>query len=306
MYDPTKPHNSIIVEQSKRTWKSNNLVYMFEDGTFQRAATIGTFEIDHTDGIGSKGTFHWQYQTFRNAVLDALAMNINDLLMYRARPYKLQNHIFVPHDNKEAITHIATAMADECIDRNIVITGGECAVAEEFEISVTMSGIMDARYPNTWEAGDVLLGLASNGLHSNGTTLVDDLLDFKPEWLTPTRIYDLPIWPTAIKGIQHITGGAFTKIKKHLHGIDAYIYNKHTLEPQDIFFEVYDCLGEKADTTMYKTLNCGIGMVLAVDKDVVNKVQSKIGGEVIGELRKSGTGCVIIDSKFDIDKTVIL
>lgn len=300
MYDPTKPHNHILVEQAKRTWNSNKLIYVLNDGSFARQGSYAqSFEIDHTDGIGSKGIFHWQYRTFRNAVLDALAMNINDLLMYRAKPFKLQNHIFLPHDDKEAITHIATALADECVDRNIVITGGECAVHNEgLEISITMSGTIDQRYPNAWEEGDVLIGLASNGLHSNGTTLARSLLNFKPEWLTPTRIYDLPTWPEIIKGIQHITGGAFTKLKKHLNGVDAYITCKHSLYPQELFFELYDSMTAKsADSIMYKTFNCGVGMILSVAKEFVDKVMGKIGGDVIGEIRK-GTGMVHIESCF--------
>ena len=92
MYDPEKPYKKQILELIQKTWDTpyvsikNNVI----------KKKISYPDIDHTDGIGTKGIFHWQKQTFNNAVLDVMAMNLNDLALMRARPYKLSNHITVP------------------------------------------------------------------------------------------------------------------------------------------------------------------------------------------------------------------
>ena len=199
------------------------------------------------------------------------------------------------------------ALADECVNRNILISGGECAIHDNMnglEISVTMSGFVERRWPNVFEKGDVLVGLASTGFHSNGFSMLrhlqsihgTDKLPFRDSWLTPTRIYDLIDQPLDIKGIQHITGGAFTKIKKKLYDLDAVIYRNHELNPQDEFKEVYHC--HYSNDIMYRNFNCGIGMVLSVCPSAVERTVSKIGGFPIGEVR-AGCGRVIIESKFN-------
>lgn len=299
-YDPTKPHNRVLQEQSQRTWKSR-WASLSADGLLRRSFALPVWEIDHTDGIGSKGDLHWANRTFRNAVLDALAMNINDLAMFRARPYKMQNHLFLPEDDGNAIEAIAVAMADECLAREIVITGGECAIhnhMEGMEISVTMTGFVETPAANRFQPGDVLIGLPSDGLHANGTSLLRQLLKFNDSWLAPTRIYEVPNWAT-IHGVQHITGGGFTKLKGRLDGADVYIHRRHSLLPHEVFRSAAEAIrGELPGDTMYKTFNCGIGMVLSVSPPAVDAVIRATGGDIIGEVT-AGTGRVRIDSMFD-------
>ena len=74
-----------------------------------------------TDGIGTKGVYHWRQRTFRNAVLDALAMNLNDMAVIRAKATGLHNHIMIPQDDEEAILEIVDNLAEECRRRNILI-----------------------------------------------------------------------------------------------------------------------------------------------------------------------------------------
>lgn len=311
MYDTTKPSNAIVKEQMKRTWENNRWLSVV-DGTypmFRRKVDLLQWDMDHTDGIGTKGVFHWKYRTFRNAVLDAMAMNLNDMLMARARPYKIQNHITLPEDDLDAVAAIATALADECIPRSIVMTGGETSVhdtADGMDLSVTMSGFIVDRYTNKFSPGSVLVGLASSGLHCNGFTLARKTNLFRDSWLTPTRVYDIPDRPFSIEGIQHITGGAFTKIRSKM-GKDAnvVIHNRHGLVPQDDFKAIHRALtgqsselaGGDADTTMYRTFNCGIGMVLSVYEKDVSNILAQTGGEVIGEVRP-GDGKIVIESMF--------
>jgi len=113
MYNPTKPYKDDLLQIIKSTWQSPYLE--IEEGTYSIfRKKFDFFEVDHTDGIGSKGFYHWQQRTFKEVVLDALAMNLNDLALVRAIPYKLQNHLTLPTDDHSAIKEIITALAAEC------------------------------------------------------------------------------------------------------------------------------------------------------------------------------------------------
>ena len=323
MYNTTKPSTARVIELAEKTYDSKYIktkrgeVY----ATFKRRfpysilwPLLGVRELDHTDGGGTKGVYHWQKRTFRNAVLDALAMNLNDMLLERARPYKLQNHIILPEDDDNAVLSIMEAMSDECRKRKIVITGGETSIQNNIkglDISMTVSGFIRHPKPNQFHAGDILIGFKSNGLHSNGFTKVRELFgdEFRPEFIEPTRIYLEDIVQLEkeyeIDGMMHITGGGFTKLKPLLPGLDANIYKHHMLSPQPIFHE----LSKRGvpDEEMYKTFNCGIGFVIGVQEkhaeDALDTIEITYGGaDIIGEVAP-GTGKVIIDSEFS-DKTI--
>lgn len=105
-------------------------------------------------------------------------MNLNDLELVRAIPYKLQNHIIIPKDDKEAILEIIEAIVGECKQRNIAITGGETSIHDNtdgLDISMTVSGFIKDYKPNKFEIGNILIGIKSNGLHSSGFTKVREV-----------------------------------------------------------------------------------------------------------------------------------
>ncbi len=261
-----------------------------------------------TDGIGTKGVYHWRQRTFRNAVLDALAMNLNDMAVIRAKATGLHNHIMIPQDDEEAILEIVDNLAEECRRRNILIYSGETAIHEQdmkgMEISISISGKYMQQRKNKFELGDLLIGLKSSGLHSNGFTKVMEIFrnEYRNEFVEPTVIYydkilDL-IKRFDIHRMTHITGGAYTKLKKFLDGIDVRI-EKHNLKPQDIFYELYD--KGISDEEMYKTFNCGIGFILSVQREDSNKIieylKSDFKTDIIGKI-VSGNGKVKINSMF--------
>lgn len=303
MYDPTKPYKKDILELIKQTWETPYVsvkdgVYPIIEKKFQYP------EVDHTDGIGTKGIYHWQQKSFKNAALDALAMNLNDLALIRAKPYKLQNHIIIPKDNKEAILEIIKTLVGECKQRNIAITGGETSIHNNIiglDISITASGFIKDLKPNKFEVGDVLIGIKSNGLHSNGFTKIREVFgkEYKPEFINPTVIYSDKIFTLNeqlnIHGMMHITGGAYTKLKDLLYGVDVKLNRSHRLKPQQIFRDLY----EKGipDEEMYKTFNCGIGFVLSVSPKDADRITSELDADIIGEIT-SGTKRVIIESMF--------
>jgi len=270
-------------------------------------------EYCHTDGIGTKGIYHWQKRSFKNAVLDALAMNLNDLLIMNARPYAILNHLFLPRDDKKVILEIISHLSRECKKRKIAILGGETAIhndMEGMELSITMLGFIDKPRENKFEIGDVLIGIESNGLHSNGFTKVREVFgkNFRKEFIVSTFIYFDEIFPLIkkfeIHGIVHITGGAFTKLKDLLNKADAIINRNHKLRPQPIFYEIQK--RGVSEVQMYKIFNCGIGLILSASPKEADKILSQIKNfraDIIGEIIP-GTGKLIIKSAFSNQKII--
>ncbi len=304
MYNPTKPYKHKILSLIESTWDSpyvkvkRGLYPVFE-------RKISFPEVQHTDGIGTKGFYHWRKKTFRNAVLDALAMNLNDLAMVGATPYLLQNHIVLPKDDHKAILTIVSELAKECRKRKIVMTGGETSIHSDMpsmDISITVSGFVKNFPKNQCEVGDVLVGIKSNGLHSNGITKVREIFgqQNRKEFTAPTKIYLDEVLSILgkckINGMMHITGGAFTKLKDILNKADAIISQPRKLEPHPIFREIYN--SGVSDEKMYSTFNCGVGFVLSVPKSEAEKILSQVhGSAILGEV-VHGIGKVKIRSAF--------
>ena len=304
MYNPTKPYKYKILKLIESTWQTPYV--KIERGLYPTVTKKFSFpEVQHTDGIGTKGLYHWQKRTFRNATLDALAMNLNDLAIVRAIPYKLSNHITVPLED-ERVFKIIQELVRQCLKYNIAIVGGENSFhnnMDGLDISMTVSGFIKKNHSNKFRVGDVLIGLKSSGLHSNGFTAVRKIFGNikRPEFIAPTAMYLDTILNLSskhqINGLMHITGGAFTKLKDILGKANATIEHPKNLLPQKIFYEIY-----KKGTTnkdMYQTFNCGIGFVLSVPKKEVSAILSKTKhAAIIGEVTP-GTGNVKIKSAFD-------
>lgn len=308
MYDPTKPYKKQILDLIKETWQTPYV--SVKNGILEKKFSYS--EYHHTDGIGTKGIYHWNKRSFKNAVIDAMAMDLNDLVLARATPYAIIDHLFLPEEDNEAILNIMGYLTEECKKRNIAISGGETAIhnnMEGLEISITMLGFVKKPKPNQFKIGDYLIGLESSGLHSNGFTKVREVFgnEYRDDFITPTNIYLDRFFALDekfdIHGMMHITGGAFTKLKDLLRNADAVIIDNHRLQPQPIFKELH----EKgiSDEEMYKTFNCGIGFILGVNRKDADEIISEIKdfeADVIGEV-VSGSGRVKIQSKFS-DKEV--
>ena len=302
-YDTTKPYKRRLLELIERTWDTPYV--SVRSGTYPIIEKkFSGLEVDHSDGIGTKGVFHWQRRTFQNAALDALAMNLNDLLLVRARPYKMQNHIMLPEDDHDAIVQIVESFSNECVKHQIAMTGGETAILNTIrgmEIGMSVSGFIQSFQKNQFQVGDALIGLASSGLHSNGFTKVRQVLGetIRDEFVVPTRIYLDEMLRAQeqleVHGMMHITGGAFTKLKDLLPNSDAVITRDHSLKPQPIFRELFE--KGVSEQEMYKTFNCGIGFVFSVPKAQESKAVSITGGYVIGSVVR-GNGKVKLQSMF--------
>lgn len=304
MYKPSKPHKQKIIAEIMKTWKTPYVTVKFNTYPIVQKR-FSYSEIDHTDGIGTKGFYHWRKGTFRAAVVDALAMNLNDLAVVRAIPYKLSNHISVPVEDVR-IFKIVKELVRVCRRYKIAIVGGENSFHDNMEgldISMTVSGFIRKLVPNRFCIGDILVGIRSSGLHSNGFTTVRHLFGsrVRSEFTEPTEIYLDAILALIAKyeihGMVHITGGAFTKIKDILGNADVVLFHPKRLRPQEIFREIYS--KGISSKMMYSTFNCGIGFVLSVSPKDAERIVSRLkNADIIGRVIP-GDGLVKIHSAFD-------
>jgi len=300
MYDSTKPFKAKIKELVKKTW-DNNPYLEIRDGYYASFhKKHNGFEVDHTDGIGTKGVAHWLMRTFRAAAQDVLAMNVNDLALAGAKAYKTQVHLMLPADDHEAIVAIMGHLADFCANSQISITGGETSIHHNLrgmEISLTVSGVVTEQWhqPLMAQDGDRLVCIPSSGIHSNGFTLIETLFQgHYCDWMTePTLLYDRLILEKRlpIHAAMHITGGGFTKVKDILPPYASAFFSEWEVPP--CFLKIYDQYllnyndglfrkELKPIETMYKTFNMGVGMVLAVAPEDAHWVAEAVGGFVGG------------------------
>lgn len=313
MYDSTKPYKKKIQALIRAT---HHTPYLLIRGDVVKKKFSLRECAPHVDAIGTKGVYHWHQRSFRAAVQDALAMNLNDLLLRRARPYALVDHLMVPCDDHHAILEIITYLCRACRARSIAVMDGETAIQntlEGMELGITMFGMVEKPARNQFRVGDILIGLESNGPHANGFTTIRRIFpqEFRREFIAPTHIYwdrvysllcDVPV-----HGMTHITGGAFTKVKDMLpENADAFLWRDFTFDPQPIFYEIYR--RGVSDAEMYRTFNCGIGFLVGVkscdvEKTVALLVNKKWKVGVVGEVR-AGNGRVIIHSKFSSARLV--
>ncbi|MBI2409668.1 hypothetical protein HYV30_01340 [Candidatus Kaiserbacteria bacterium] len=312
MYDPSKPYKRKILRLNKSTWQTPYV--SIRAGTYPVITKkFKGPEVHHSDGIGTKGVYHWRKRSFKNAVIDAFAMNANDIAMAGAIPYGLQDHIVVPEVGERAILEIIRALTALCRKYKVAITGGETSHhdnVEALDIGIVMASFLPKPRTNRFKRGDVLIGLESSGLHSNGFTKVRGLFgknEWRADFIRPTSIYLDTIRgflkKYEIHGMMHITGGAFTKLKDLLKDADAIISHPSKLQPHAIFRELFE--RGVSDKQMYTTFNCGIGFVLSVpEREAAEIIMKTRNAAVIGKI-VSGNGLVRIQSAFT-GKTVII
>lgn len=306
LYDPTKPYKNDIKKWIKGTWetpyvtvKDNKNGYPIVIRKFDR------MEVDHTDGIGTKGIYYWKKRYWAGAVQDAFAMNLNDLATVGATPFKMQNHIILQEDDSDAILQIIEEIYRFAKLRQIAITGGETSIQNNIQgmdLSITMSGFLEKEPENKFLAGDVIVGLPSTGLHANGITLARKVLpeDWVDVYCIPTAIYyDTVVamekkYP--INGRLHIAGGAYTRLKSALDGVDAKL--KFSGMPIPSTFAI---IAKKvSDKDMYSTFNCGYGFLLSVAPAVADEIINEYGYNEARRLGyiEEGNGSVYVRSSF--------
>ena len=285
--------------------------------------------VSGTDGVGTKLKLAFELDQHDTVGIDLVAMCVNDIVAQGAKPLFFLDYIACGKNNPEQIEQIVKGIADGCVESGAALLGGETAEMPgmyqngEYDLAgfaVGMANKPDLITGANIQSGDILIGLASSGVHSNGFSLVRKILtDYElhltdqPSGLSksigatllePTKIYFQAIdqlkKSVDIKGISHITGGGFYEnIPRMLpDGLGAEIWLKSWRIPEILIF-----LQNKADLTIEEALgvfNMGIGMVVVVDRDEVNQTLAtlKETGEtayIIGQVT-DGSGVTLIES----------
>lgn len=281
--------------------------------------------VSGTDGVGTKLQMAFKMKKHDTIGIDAVAMCVNDIVCQGAKPLFFLDYIACGKLYPERIAEIVKGVSEGCRMAGAALIGGETAEMpgfygeEEYDIAGFAVGIVDKGRiidGSSIQEGDVLIGIASSGIHSNGYSLVRKLYEGKTEddlnkyddrfgctlgemLLKPTRIYTETILKLLdkyeIKGLSHITGGGFIENIPRMipQGLRAIIY-KGSWDMPPIFEDLRELSG-LADNSLYNTFNMGIGMVMAVDKSYANEILHylKLNGEKafqIGEITKGEAG----------------
>ncbi|GAB4308886.1 MAG: phosphoribosylformylglycinamidine cyclo-ligase [Methanobacteriaceae archaeon] len=265
-----------------------------ESGHFAALVKLGNKAIAmSTDGVGSKILVAKMMNKYDTVGIDCIAMVVNDILCVGAEPIALVDYLAVEKPDPQIAEQIGIGLAKGAKESEIAIIGGETAslpeIVNDFDLAGTGIGLVDIEKIITGKEiqdGDVLIGIESNGIHSNGLSLarkvffekeklnIDDLLPgyshttVGEELLKPTTIYVKPIIKLLksnlnIHGLAHITGGGFLNLKRLKKGISFNITNLPELLP--IFRSIY-ALNVPLNE-MYRVFNMGIGFVVIVSPE---------------------------------------
>lgn len=297
-------------------------------GSFGGMFDLGELHMKHpvlvsgTDGVGTKLLVAQQMGKHDTIGIDVVAMCVNDVLAQGAEPLFFLDYIATGHNDPQKMAEIVSGVAAGCRDAGAALIGGETAempdmyAKDEYDLAGTVTGVVEKEELLTTaqpQAGDVLLGLPSSGIHSNGFSLVRQILfkdhevpfDEKPETLRgetvgeailkPTRIYVRQVLPLIhqklIKGVSHITGGGLIENVPRMIDDQLQAVIDHKLWSTLPVFDYLQQLGQLPLIDCFQTFNMGIGLVLAVDPTNVEQVQEKLkeAGEAsyqIGHLRQ--------------------
>ncbi len=275
-----------------------------------------------TDGVGTKLKLAFLMDKHDTIGIDCVAMCVNDVVCAGGEPLFFLDYIACGKNEPEKIATIVKGVADGCRQSGCALVGGETAEhpglmpEDEYDLAGFAVGVVDEKDLITGEDikdGDVLVGIKSSGVHSNGFSLVRKVFLMTKEaldtyydtlgttlgeaLLTPTRIYVKALKSVkdagvTVKGCSHITGGGFYEnIPRMLpDGIRAEVHKESYEIPA--IFKMLQSEGNIAEEMMYNTFNMGVGMVLAVDSADADKTVEavKAAGEDAFILGKAVAG----------------
>jgi phosphoribosylaminoimidazole synthetase len=304
-------------------------------GGFSGAFSLEAFKdmdkptlVSGTDGVGTKLKLAFLLDKHDTIGIDCVAMCVNDIACAGAEPLYFLDYIACGKNVPEKIAQIVKGVAKGCEQCNAALIGGETAEMpgfypeNEYDLAGFAVGIVDEKKMITGKTiadGDVLIGITSSGVHSNGFSLVRKVFEMTEEnlnthyeelgqtlgaaLLTPTKIYvaalkSIQATGAEIKGCSHITGGGFYEnIPRMLpEYVEAVIEkNSYPLPP---IFTMLQKQGNVEEAAMYNTFNMGLGMILAVsskDKDNVMTAIKQSGEQAfeVGYIRNGKKGVVI-------------
>jgi phosphoribosylformylglycinamidine cyclo-ligase len=313
-----------IISSTHRTLSEGKVVSGF--GHYAGLIKLGrdTFAL-HSDGVGTKVLVAQLMNKFDTVGIDCVAMNVNDVICVGARPMGFVDYIAMCQPNEALLEEIALGLVHGAKQSGMAIVGGETAILPDlisgenenaFDLAGTVMGIVKGK-PILGAAirqNDVIVGVESSGLHSNGYTLarkvllgkysVDDTAEHLvqtvgEELLIPTRIYVKPVMELlkkvlSVHGLAHITGGSFTKLPRLNAGV-RYVLDDLPA-PTGIFRQIQTD-GRIDLAEMYRTFNMGIGFCVVCPRSAADDViglfaKHRIGSKLVGKIER-GKGEVI-------------
>jgi len=246
----------------------------------------------HTDGVGTKVLIAQVLRKYDTVGIDCVAMNVNDIICVGARPIALVDYLALEREDAKLTRELMKGLVKGAKQSGISIVGGETAIMRDvikgvkgctgFDLAATCIGLVETKNkkPITgarMRPGDIVLGLASSGIHSNGLTLARKVLKgrkWQRELLKPTRIYVKPVMEMVrkldVRGIAHITGGAFSKLSRIAGHAKVGIALDNMPSPQPVFKAIQKSAKLSA-REMYLTFNMGVGMCVVVPKKQARK-----------------------------------
>lgn len=284
--------------------------------------------VSGTDGVGTKLKLAFLMDKHDTIGIDCVAMCVNDIACAGGEPLYFLDYIACGKNFPEKIATIVSGVAEGCRQSDAALIGGETAEMpgfypeDEYDLAGFAVGIVDEKDLITGKEikdGDVLIGIASSGIHSNGYSLVRKVFDMSKEsletyheelgttlgeaLLAPTKIYVKALKAikeagVEIKGYSHITGGGFYEnIPRMLPDGAHAVVHKDAYEVPAIFKLLAET-GDIDEKMMYNTYNMGIGMMVAVDEKSVNDTLEALerAGEtafVVGEIKAGEKGVTV-------------
>ena len=280
--------------------------------------------VSGTDGVGTKLMLAIQYDKHDTIGQDCVAMCVNDIIAAGAEPLYFLDYIATGKNEPAKLEQVVAGVAEGCVQAGCGLIGGETAEMpgmygeDDYDLAGFAVGIAEKSQiidGSKVQEGDILLGLASSGIHSNGYSLVrrvfadvsgDALLPelngraLKDVLLEPTRIYVQQVLPLVkaglVNGIAHITGGGFIENIPRMFADDLAAEIEEDKIPVLPIFTALEKYGQIKHEEMFEIFNMGIGLILAVSPDKVAQVRDLVDEEVYE------IGCIIAKE----DKSVVI
>ena len=279
--------------------------------------------VSGTDGVGTKLLLAIEADKHDTIGIDCVAMCVNDIIAAGAEPLYFLDYVATGKNIPAKLEQVVAGVAEGCVQSNAALVGGETAEMpgmygeDDYDLAGFAVGVAEKSQIITGEKiseGDILIGLASSGIHSNGFSLVRKVFaetDLNMQMielggqklidnlLTPTKIYVKDLMPLVkagvINGISHITGGGFIENIPRMFGDDlAAEIKEGTWEILPIF-ELLEKTGNLKHSEMFEIFNMGLGMVLAISPENLEQAKALLDGNCfeIGQIVKRKTAAVI-------------
>lgn len=282
-------------------------------GGFSGAFSMDAFKnmehptlVSGTDGVGTKLKLAFIMDKHNTVGIDCVAMCVNDIACAGGEPLFFLDYIACGKNYPEKIAEIVSGVAEGCKQAGAALIGGETAEmpgfypVDEYDLAGFSVGVVDEKdliTGKTLTAGDVLVGMASSGVHSNGFSLVRSVFEMTKEsldtyyeelgatlgetLLAPTKIYvkalkSIKDAGVTIKACSHITGGGFYENVPRMLSEDTHAVIEKNSYPVPPIFSLMQKKGEIEEKMMYNTFNMGIGMVVAVKPEDADKAMDAI------------------------------